>query len=122
MYCTNIIITCFRTPDTPLRSHYILPPSAYQTPINSTIMDDDKLEADVEMADAADDDSKKKNGKAAPPTPRFEIKKWNAGANDCVVENLPFIFHSSYFSAVALIFLESLTLNHLLTLLRCHPA
>lgn len=91
-------------------------------PFNSTIMDDDKPEADVEMADAADDDSKKKNGKAAPPTPRFEIKKWNAGANDCVVENLPFIFHSSYFSAETLIFLESLTLNHLLTLLRCHPA
>jgi hypothetical protein len=42
-------------------------------------MADDKPQADVEMADAADDDTKKKSGKAAPAAPRFEIKKWNAG-------------------------------------------
>jgi hypothetical protein len=43
-------------------------------------MADDKP-ADVEMADTADDgaDTKKKSSKSG-SAPRFEIKKWNAGA------------------------------------------
>ena len=43
-------------------------------------MTDDKPAADVEMADTTEEADTKKKASKTTSAPRFEIKKWNAGA------------------------------------------